>query len=124
MTDQTIQQTEAEASSLGKMILNVAFVIVGIGFLALNATRFYQALDTSLPSCTASNIEKTVLAIARDDGMAGPKLSGARQSAEAVDQRTCSATLTNAAGATVEVTYRIYRNDAGRTEVAARWNRI
>ncbi|WP_439573131.1 hypothetical protein [Phreatobacter sp.] len=124
MTDQTIHQTEAGTTKLGTIILNVALVIIGIGVLAVNATRIYQALDTSLPSCTASNIEKTVLAIARGEGVAGPKLSGARQSAEAVDQRTCSATLTNAAGATSQVTYRIYRNDAGRTEVAAQWNRI
>lgn len=124
MTDQTINQPAAATGSTGTTILNVALAIVGIGILALNASRLYEALDTSLPRCTASNIESTVLRIARGQGVDGPKLSAARQSEEAADQRTCTATLANAAGATTEVSYRIYRNDAGRTEVSASWNRI
>lgn len=125
MTDQTINQPDAAGTSnLGKTILNVVLVVAGIGFLALNATRLYDALDTSLPRCTASNIASTVLKIARGQGVDGPRLSHARQSEEAADQRTCTATLTTSAGTTAEVTYRIYRNDAGRTEVSARWTRI
>lgn len=124
MTDQTISQPAAATGGMGTTILNVALAILGIGILALNASRLYERLDTSLPRCTASNIERTVLKIARGQGVAGPTLSAARESEAAVDQRTCTAILANADGATTEVTYRIYRNDAGRTEVSARWNRI
>lgn len=125
MTDQTITQPAAEgARNPGMTILNVALAVLGISILALNATRLYERLETSLPRCTASSIESTVLRIARGQGVEDPKLSDARQTAEALDERSCTARLTNAAGATTEVTYRVYRNDTGRTEVSARWNRI
>lgn len=92
-----------------------AFVTGGIALI-----RFF---DTSLPSCTASNVRTTLVSIARSQGVQDPRISDPVQTADAVDERRCTATLTNGAGATSQMTIRIYRED-GKAQVAAQWQRI
>lgn len=110
----------ARPSRWGKL---ANWLIIGAG-MATGAVALVRFFDTSLPSCTASNVQSTLVRIAREQGVQGPRVSDLAQTAEAVDERRCSATLANEAGATSPMTVRIYRNEGGTTQIAAEWRRI
>ncbi|WP_439573130.1 hypothetical protein [Phreatobacter sp.] len=97
--------------------------LIGAGILT-GAVALFRFFDTSLPSCTASNVSSTLVRIAREQGVQGPKVTDLVQTADAIDERRCTATLTNEAGATSQMTIRIYRSDDRKTQIAAQWQRI
>lgn len=101
----------------------IANWLIAIAAFVTGAIALIRFFDTSLPACTASNIRTTLVTIARNQGVQEPRVSDLAQTAEAVDERRCTATLTNGDGATSPMSFRIYRED-GKTQVSAEWRRI
>jgi hypothetical protein len=97
--------------------------VIAMAALVTSAIALIRFFDTSLPACTASHIHSTLVSIARNQGIQEPQISDLGQTGEATDERRCSATLTNGAGATSPMLFRIYRED-GKTQVSAEWRRI
>lgn len=122
MTGDSSQTAQPEAKpSRWKSLAN--WLLIGAGIVT-GSVALFRFFDTSLPSCTASNIQTTLVRIAREQGVQGPRVTNLAQTAEAIDERRCTATLTNEAGATSQMTVRIYRGDDRTTQVSAQWQRI
>jgi len=117
----TIENPAVEKPSRWKALANW---VIAIAAFVTGAIALFRFFDTSLPSCTASNVVSTLVRITREQGVQGPKVTDLVQTADAIDERRCTATLTNEAGATSQMTIRIYRSDDRKAQIAAEWQRI
>jgi hypothetical protein len=76
-------------------------------------------MDTGLPACDGARVDRTLKAIARANG--GGTISAQREAARDASHVACAATVVSADGTRREITYRIFRNEAGRLRVSAVW---
>lgn len=118
-----MQNTPGAPAPTASRWTRIANGVIALAAFVTGAIALIRFLDTSLPACTASHIRSTLVGIARNQGVQEPQISDLAQTAEAIDERRCAATLTNGAGATSPMHVRIYRED-GETKVSARWRRI
>lgn len=85
----------------------IASGVIAIAAFVTGAIALIRFFDTSLPACTASPIRSTPISIARNQGVQAPPVSDLAQTGETIDERRCSATLTNGVGATSPMHLRV-----------------
>ncbi|MBL8568804.1 MAG: hypothetical protein JNK84_06925 [Phreatobacter sp.] len=106
---------DALAARLGILVQYTAGAVIALGAVA-GLARF---MDTGLPACDGARIDRTLKTIARANG--GGSVSAHREVGRTDRETGCAATVTAADGTRREITYRIFRNDAGRVRVSAAW---
>jgi hypothetical protein len=121
MTHLTIQTgtaghgANALVARLGTLVQYAAGAVLTLAAVA-GIARF---MDTGLPACDGARVERTLKIIARANG--GATISAHRETARNGGEVACAAVATAADGARREITYRIFRNEAGRLRVSAAW---
>lgn len=106
---------DAFTARLGTLVQYAAGAVVALGAVA-GIARF---MDTGLPACDGARVDRTLKAIARANG--GGSVSAHREVGRTDRETGCAATVTAADGTRREITYRIFRNEAGRVRVSAVW---
>lgn len=126
MIDPTLHPPGPEPEARGRIwtVVSVLTAITMVGCLLVDANYLLSILDRPIPACTASHERATVLRLSRRHGFTRPQLTDIRETEATPGQRTCEAMLSDQAGATRHVTYRIHRGGNGQTQMSVHWRRI
>jgi len=74
-----------------------------------------------LPTCLSAKVRKTLTGMAAERGVVQPRVHTRLTVAAPAGERECKATLTDGAGRSVPMTFRIFRAADGQTRVEAAW---
>lgn len=120
MTDQTIAIETTRTGRFAYTLEAVLHYSLGIAVTLAAAAGIARMADTGVPACESGRVDRTLRTIVRN-GLAGATISGKAETLRSTTEARCTATLTAADGSTREMTYRVYRSDAGRLRVNASW---
>jgi hypothetical protein len=124
MTDQTIANTATETGTLGRRLETVLHYAIGVVAVLSAAVAISRFLDTGLPGCASSRTDRTLASIVRANGLEGATIAAKREVARDPTEVQCAAVITAADGSRRDLTYRIFRNEAGRVRVSASWHAL
>jgi hypothetical protein len=117
----TLEQTPAAKPGLGARLLPWIYGVVAVLGAILAVVRISEFITG--PGCHSKSSLDTVKSIMRQNNVTNPSLSEISQTSTDDTETLCKATMVS--GETrFEVTYRLYKDEAGKRMVEASWRRM
>lgn len=114
------QAAKAKAKSAwGAWLLKIVYGALAVMGILLAIGRIYDA--THLPGCDSRRTRDTLRSMLQGKDILGPTYSETREVSSDPNEINCAALLTAADGRTFDLTYRIAKQDDGKTMVSAEW---
>ena len=120
MTDHTIITDTARTGRTAYVLEAVLHYSLGIAVTLAAAAGIARMADNGIPACDSGRVDRTLRTIVRN-GLSGATISGKAEAFRSATEARCTATLTAADGSKREMSYRVYRSEAGRLRVNASW---